>query len=82
MREAERELRVLDRAGEDVRDAVGVAQDLHRRGDARHGDLALYLRQRPAQVQIARRPARQREDHDQDHKANQEPHRPQDTGPA
>jgi len=51
MREAEGERSIGDRAGEDVRDAVRVAQDLDRRFHARETNLALDLRQRSPQVQ-------------------------------
>jgi hypothetical protein len=54
MHEAERELRIALRLGEDVRHAEAVAQDLHRRAEAGELDLALPGGQRLAQVKEAR----------------------------
>ena len=51
--EAERELRVALRGGKDVRHAVGIAQDLHRRVDSGDRDFALEMGQRLAQINVS-----------------------------
>ena len=50
--EAEREVRVLERGGVDVRDAVAVAQHLDGRAEAGERDLAARHRQRLAQINV------------------------------
>jgi hypothetical protein len=71
--EAEEPVRLVRR--EDVRDRVGVANDVDRRGQAVDLRRAVHLRQRPAQIQIPaerddRRDERDRHDRFQQHTAH------------
>ena len=61
---AEGEEGILLVSGEDVRDAVPVANHLHRRGEARRGPFAVDLGERTAEPQVPA-PSRRRGQHDQ-----------------
>ncbi len=51
--EAEREIGILGRGCDDMRDAPGIAQNVHLRGETGEGDLSVGSRQRAAQREIA-----------------------------
>jgi hypothetical protein len=77
--EAQSEMRVLERRGVDVRDAVAVAQHFHVRAQAVQCELAFGLGQRKAQERVgARRPEAEQE-HYYARDAKQKAHRLEDT---
>ena len=74
VQEAERVDRVLEARGADVRNAVGVAHDLHGLLQAGEANFAHFPGERPLQVEIRARKCQHSEDHQRQHQPEKESH--------